>query len=295
MLESNAMRRILRQGLATPVSRIELIRELCRGKDVLDLGCVQHDAEQSHHPEWLHQAVVDVAASVIGVDYSAEQVEKLRQRGYAVIAADVTKPLPIEQTFDVIVIGNLIEHLSNFEGLFLNIARHLRRGGRVAISTSNPFYREQYFYAAFRNDILVNPEHTCWIDPVTLDQLARRFAFVTEEVRWIKERWRLSQVILHGKNGAFDMFSGRWVFEREPSRLESMLAPLLERAFLACAPQSYAERMLRRHGRQQTRRLLYQRLKRALFDAFWLPYRLLLVTSRINRYELYVSVLRKRD
>src|SRR5688572_12613630 len=135
------MRRVLRQGLATPVSRLELVRELCRGKDVLDLGCVQHDAEQANNPAWLHQAVVDVAASVVGVDYSAANVERLRQRGYRVITADVTKPLPIEESFDLIVVGNLIEHLSNFEGLFLNIARHLRPGGRVAISSANPFYR----------------------------------------------------------------------------------------------------------------------------------------------------------
>ena len=32
---------------------------------------------------------------------------------------------------------------------------------------SNPFYREQYFYVAFKNSLIVNPEHTCWIDPLT--------------------------------------------------------------------------------------------------------------------------------
>jgi SAM-dependent methyltransferase len=289
------MRNVLRQGLATPVSRIDLVRELCRGKDVLDLGCVQHDAEQANNAAWLHQALVDVAASVVGVDYSSANVAKLMERGYSVITADVTKPLPVEGSFDVIVVGNLIEHLSNFEGLFVNLARHLRPGGRVAISSANPFYREQYFYAAFRNDILVNPEHTCWIDPVTLNQLAGRFGFVTEAIRWVEEGWKLSQMIRHGRNGSYDMFSGRWIFDEKPSLLESLLSPLLERTFLACAPRAYADRVLQKHGRAHARRLLFQRFLGALFDVFWLPYRQLIVTSRINRYELYVSVLRRQD
>src|SRR5688572_13790842 len=104
LLASDALHRVLKQGLAAPVSRIELMRELCRGKDVLDLGCVQHDAAQAEQPEWLHQAIVEVAASVIGVDYSAHNVAKLKQRGYTMIGADVTKPLPIEASFDIIVI-----------------------------------------------------------------------------------------------------------------------------------------------------------------------------------------------
>ena len=231
---------------------------------------------------------------MLGVDYSSANVDKLKQRGYRVIAADVTRPLPIEASFDVIVVGNLIEHLSNFEGLFRNIGKHLRPDGRVLVSTANPFYREQYFYAAFRNDILVNPEHTCWIDPVTLNQLADRFGFTTEAVRWVKERWRLSQVIRHGKNGSYDMFSGHWVFEKPPSALESLVGPLLERGFRAFAPRSYVEQVLQKHGRAQMRRLLYQRLAGLLFDAFWLPYRQLIVTSAINRYELYVSLLRRQ-
>src|ERR1039458_3236005 len=188
-------RKLLRAYLRIPQSRIEIVREFCRGKIVLDLGCVNHDTENAGSEQWLHKAVVESAAEALGVDYLEDQVDILRQRGFQVIVGDVNKPLAIERKFDVIVVGNLIEHLSSFEGLLNNLRELLARGGVVLISTANPFFREQYFYSALKNDILVNQEHTCWIDPVTLDQLSRRFGLETVEVRWIKEKWRLSDTV----------------------------------------------------------------------------------------------------
>lgn len=200
---------VLTANLNAPVSRLEMIRDYCRGKTVLDVGCVQHNACNAVNSNWLHQAIVDVAGSALGVDYLEEDIKKLKERGYRMIAADVTRPLALDMRFDVIVVGNLIEHLSNFEGLMLNIQRLLKPDGYALISTANPFYREQYFYSAFKSDILVNPEHTCWIDPVTMDQLCRRFGLVTDQVRWVKEKWSLGQVILNGDVREFDMFTGR--------------------------------------------------------------------------------------
>jgi SAM-dependent methyltransferase len=185
-------RKLLRAYLRKPQSRIDIVQEFCRGKSVLDLGCVNHNIENASSELWLHKTVVEVSRETLGVDYLADEVEMLRQRGYQVVAGDVTKPLPIDRTFDVIVVGHLIEHLSSFEGLMNNLSRLLAPDGVVLICTPSPFFREQYFYTALKNDLLVNPEHTCWIDPVTLDQLSRRFGLETVEVRWIREKWYLS-------------------------------------------------------------------------------------------------------
>src|SRR5712691_2815517 len=113
-------REILRANLDRPVSRLAMTRDYCRNKAVLDVGCVNHDLGNIGGTNWLHRAIVEVAASVLGVDYLEDEIRELAKRGYRVIAADVTKPIDIEEQFDVIVIGNLIEHLSNFEGLLLN-------------------------------------------------------------------------------------------------------------------------------------------------------------------------------
>ena len=285
-------RTILKANLGRPVSRLELVRKFCRGKAVLDVGCVQHDLGNVDTDRWLHGAITKVAASVLGVDYLEKEVCELSARGYRAIVADVTRPIETEERFDVVVVGNLIEHLSNFEGLMSNIQRLLKPGGCALISTANPFFREQYFYTAFKNDIIVNPEHTCWIDPVTLDQLARRFGLATSDVYWVKERWKLEQVILHGDSMSLDMFTGKWSLDGTLSVAERIVAPVLRIAFRMLAPRSLSSRVFAKYG-NRTSRLLYLRFIGVLFGAFWALYRLLVVTSPINRHELFVSVLRR--
>lgn len=282
---------LLTANLHAPVSRLEMIKNYCRGKSVLDIGCVQHNACNSESFGWLHQVIADVATSVLGVDYLEEDIKKLNAQGFNMIAADITKPLDLIQRFDVIVVGNLIEHLSSFEGLLLNIRRLLKPGGCALISTANPFYRDQYFYAAFKNDIVVNPEHTCWIDPITLDQLCRRFDLATCDVYWVKEKWRLGQVILNGKGRTYDMFTGRWIFSSPSSFIESTSSVLLWNVFKCFYPSSVTSRILKKHG-EETRRLVFMKFVEMVFEVFWSVYRLLIVTAPINKYELFVSVLR---
>ena len=93
--------------------RYILIKSVCTGKDVLDVGCVDHVAsEEMNRPLWLHKIIKSVAKSVTGVDFEREEVEKLRAKGYDVIYGDV-ETVDMGKTFDVVVAGELIEHLSN--------------------------------------------------------------------------------------------------------------------------------------------------------------------------------------
>ncbi len=143
-------RHFLRKHLKNPISRVDLITNICRNKTVLDLGCVNHNVENTEDESWLHDHIRKVASRVIGIDYSFEACQQLNLRGFNIFHGDVTKPLDINDKFDVIHVGNIIEHLSNFEGLFLNIQRLLKDDGEVLISTANPFYSEQYFYSLSR-------------------------------------------------------------------------------------------------------------------------------------------------
>lgn len=284
-------KKTLQACLKTPQSRLEIIREFCQGKIVLDIGCVHHDVENADKDAWLHKVVVDVAADALGVDYLEEEVATLAQRGYKMVAGDVNKPLAIDRQFEVIVVGNLIEHLSNFEGLLDNLRRLLRPDGVVLISTANPFFREQYFYSALKNDIIVNPEHTCWIDPVTLDQLCRRFGLETIQVRWVKGGWMLSNTIFNGERQTIDTFTGRWIFHLPPSLLERFVSKCLEVAYRIPLQPARQLRVQKRYG-DNLGRYLYLRLKGVFVDAWWWLRRAVIPVSDINRYELYMSVLK---
>jgi 2-polyprenyl-3-methyl-5-hydroxy-6-metoxy-1,4-benzoquinol methylase len=273
------------------MTRIEMIREFCRDKVVLDLGCVNHDIENAESEGWLHKTVVDVSREALGIDYLEPEVDILKKRGFQVMWGDVTKPLATDRKFDVIVVGHLIEHLSSFDGLMTNLRRLLAPGGVVLICTPNPFFREQYFYAALKNDFLVNPEHTCWIDPVTLDQLSRRFGLETAEVRWIKEKWHLSETIFNGERQSFDMFAGKWTYVAPSSLLEKIVSPWLAIATRMFIQPDRRLRAERRYG-DDLGRFQYMRFKGVFVDFWWWLRRSVIPTSDINRHEAFMSVLK---
>lgn len=279
------------RNIDRPLTRQSIIARYCTGKRVLDLGCVQHDASNAKEATWLHGLIATVAAKTVGVDFAENEVARLKDLGYAVVMADITQPLPFSDKFDVIVVGNLIEHLSSFEGLMWNLKTHLEPNGCVLISTANPFYQDQYFYSAFKGEIIVNPEHTCWIDPITLHQLSLRFGFNTEEVLWVKEKWHLSQVIMNGPEKTFDMFLGRWVFSGGESAWEHLSGLLLSRMLGFFAPQKL-RRITDIYGTRDAGRFLCLKVASYLFHIWWLAYRLIIVTSPINRAELFMSVLK---
>lgn len=277
--------------LKTPRSRRDVIIEYCAGRDVLDVGCVNHNITNTQIDGWLHGEIKKVARTLIGIDYLKDEVCALNQGGYSVVCADITKPLPLKNSFDVIVVGNLIEHLSNFEGFWENARTHLRKNGVVLISTPNPFYIEQYFFTAFKNHIIINEEHTCWIDPIALDQLARRFDFSTVEVYWVKEKWRLEKVICHGETSYFDIPSGKWqVAERRRSWVTAFGYALLRCVARVARPTRY-KRMVEKYGVYGTDAILGITAKSAAFRAFWTVYKPFIKTSDINRYEQYISVI----
>lgn len=150
---------------------------------VLDVGCVQHDADNEARDRWLHGHLREHAAEVVGIDYLKEDVQALENRGYDVRVADA-EAFDLEESFDVVVAGELIEHLVN-PGAFLECAsEHLTEDGTLVLTTPNPwaFHR---FRQALSDDVFVNPEHTCWFDRKTLTQLLKRCDYRIDTVEYL--------------------------------------------------------------------------------------------------------------
>lgn len=195
-----------------PIVKEDFIQKKCHGKTVLDIGCIRHSAKfVIEDPKWLHKKIKAVAKKVIGVDYLPQEIEKLSKFGYEIILWDITKRLNIDEKFDVIVAGDVIEHLVNFEGFFENCKNLLKSEGILIITTANPFYAGEFHYLAFKRDFLLNPEHTCWIDPLCLEQLSRKFGFGIREIHYLKNSWKLNSVICETKRHVYDILNDKWM------------------------------------------------------------------------------------
>ncbi len=215
-----------------PVNRESFICDRCRGKVVLDLGCIRHTAEFALKDEnWLHKRIKAVAKKVVGLDYLPGEIAKLNSHGYDLVFGDVTKPLDIAEEFDVIVAGDLLEHLVNFEGFFSNCERLLKPEGILIVTTPNPFFCGEFHYVSFNKNFIVNPEHTCWIDPQCLSQLSGRLGFRIEELAYIKNTWLLRRHICETSRHYYDTIANKWennttVFKIKRSIVGNLFGPL---------------------------------------------------------------------
>lgn len=164
--------------------RAEFIVDRCRGRRVLDIGCVAHDVERMKSPAWLHGRVAAVATSCLGVDVLPEGVEHLRSAGYDVMTHDLTNgPGPVAQAgpFDVIVAGELIEHVPSLDMLFTTARDLLSEDGELIITTPNPWAPHRVA-AGQRGDCWENVDHILFAFPSGIAELAERHGLVLSEV-----------------------------------------------------------------------------------------------------------------
>ena len=153
---------------------------------VLDLGCVRHEVEETHKDDWLHGKIVDRASRVLGVDYLEDAVADLKQRGFNVICANV-ETMDIGSRFELIVAGDLIEHLDNFGNFLDRVHAHLDDGGTFLLTTPNPVNLMRFVGILVRGEAGANPEHTCWFTQQVIAQLAERHDLEIQEIAYVDD------------------------------------------------------------------------------------------------------------
>jgi SAM-dependent methyltransferase len=100
------------------------------GKRVLDLGC-RYGALTRFYSS---------GNEVVGVDVNREALAEAAKLGIETVWADAEEPLPFpDESFDVVVAAELLEHLREPRRLMQEAARVLRRGGTIAGSVPNSY------------------------------------------------------------------------------------------------------------------------------------------------------------
>lgn len=154
--------------------RTDTILKWVRGPSVLDVGCTGH-AVGIGSPRWLHGRLRERFPGVVGIDISEENISALHHQGFGNLHVQSAETFELNQAFDTIVAGELIEHLSN-PGRFLDHARaHLKPAGRLVLTTPHPFCLMDITYALLKfPKTCQNRQHTCWFCPQTMKELAQR-------------------------------------------------------------------------------------------------------------------------
>ncbi|MDX6423832.1 MAG: hypothetical protein QOI67_1303 [Gaiellaceae bacterium] len=148
------------------------------GRRVLDLGC-RYGALTEYYAE---------GNDVTGVDIDREALELAEARlGIQALWADLDDPLAfMDETFDVVVIGELLEHIREPWRLIGQAHRVLRPGGRLVGSTPNGFrFKNRLRFFAGRHPE-VDPTHLHLFSPDDVRELLADFE--DPELRFVAGR-----------------------------------------------------------------------------------------------------------
>lgn len=163
-----------------PRDRFEFIRDACDGKRVVEVGCVDHDIKALNDPNWLHPKVAAVARECVGIDVNAEGIRTMAEAGFDVVVADITEgagPLAARCPFDVVVAGEVIEHLDCPRALLDFALVVLSPGGTLVVSTPNP-YAPWRVRAGHIRQVYENVDHVTYIFPSGMAELADRTGMI---------------------------------------------------------------------------------------------------------------------
>ncbi len=175
------------------VDRVQFIKNACVGKKVLHLGCTDYPftEEVIKNEMLLHFELGRVARELYGFDFDERGIKILSDAGVKNLYLSNLEKLEevdLDETFDVIIAGEMIEHLSN-PGLFLKgIQRFMNSETNLLVTTINAYCGMRMLTYGFRGrggaHEPVHPDHVAYYSYSTLKVLierenlrVRRFAF----------------------------------------------------------------------------------------------------------------------
>jgi 2-polyprenyl-3-methyl-5-hydroxy-6-metoxy-1,4-benzoquinol methylase len=178
----------LHLGKVPLVNRDDWILARVKGKSVLHAGATDfpmHEAK-ANQGQLLHAKLHGQCRELVGIDLAESAIEFLREHhNITDIVHGNVEQLELVfpgRTFDVIVAGDVVEHISNV-GLFLQSARRaLNPGGLLLITVPNSFSIKKMLGAVLLRQERNHPDHMYGFSPMNLQQAAWRYGATIAEM-----------------------------------------------------------------------------------------------------------------
>jgi 2-polyprenyl-3-methyl-5-hydroxy-6-metoxy-1,4-benzoquinol methylase len=178
-----------------------------RGRTVAHLGFADTGCEltRGNDGSWLHARLAPVSLGLVGLDVDREAVDEARSAGFEAYAVDCTGVRDVERLglgqFDVVLLGELIEHVDDSGALLDAAATLMAPDGILVVTTPNARRLMDVLLAAVGREI-VHPDHVAIYSARTLvGALERRGFAVVELLTYMNPRagrrpWSLKELLL---------------------------------------------------------------------------------------------------
>lgn len=167
------------------VDRADYLCAKSEGLDVLHVGCADYPLtlDRMNSEEFLHRRLTRASRSCLGVDLSAEAIEAMKGAGMDNVACGDACALSdqFEAEFDVIVAGEVLEHLPNPGEFMEQAARCLRPQGILVVTVPNAFNCLR-LWGLLRGREMVHRDHCYYFSSKTLARLGSLSGFRLREI-----------------------------------------------------------------------------------------------------------------
>lgn len=189
-------------------ARIDMILGFCAGQDVLDIGAGEHDVSYYSEEGWEHGRIKRVAKRAVAAEIDPKLCDHYNAKGFDFRQVDATSDVDLGERFDRVFAGDVIEHVNDPVALLNFAKRHLKPGGRMLLTTPNPFAPRFRQHRAQRHTryVMANLEHTRWISISNMHELAWRAGLQLTALRW-----PLLKKPKHGFNQQLALFAKKCV------------------------------------------------------------------------------------
>lgn len=174
------------------VQRIDYILHACSDRCVLHFGCADYPVteEKLRRGILLHEKIEKVTKCLYGIDSSPEGIKILRNHGYRNVyvgnVEDFEHHIFGDRKFDVIIAGEIIEHLSN-SGIFLEAMKPLLKNqhSRLIITTVNAYCLFRFaHYVRHHGQEWGNKDHVSYYSALTLRKLVEDHGYQVQDIRF---------------------------------------------------------------------------------------------------------------
>ena len=153
------------------INRIEYIQHRCVGKSVLHLGATDapYTEEAIFEKRFLHFYLQEVAGSLIGMDFDKNMIDLLARKYDVanIMYGDIENLSDYpDKHFDVIVVGEILEHLSN-PGKAIDCLSAIAQPQTEIIITVPNAYSLKGFVRALWGHEVIHQDHILHHSPYT--------------------------------------------------------------------------------------------------------------------------------
>ena len=174
----------------------DIVLKKVQGKKVLDIGVCEHSMVHINSDSWIHGKISKLAKYCLGVDIIPDLINHLNKKGYNCIVADATSNKYLGEKFDIINIGDVIEHVNDPVKLLEFAKRHLKKNGRILVSTPNPFFIKTLLEIPRKSTLVANLEHISWITPSMALEISRRAGLKLDKYYVSHPNSRIKKILL---------------------------------------------------------------------------------------------------